>query len=167
MTRFILLIAVTFIALNVFPQAQTKAPHKIKKALTERYADAEIVKAKGDWEMKGKSKQNKFWKVLFKHDGELSSADFDSKGNWLHTKTKISEEELPEAVMKTIEEYYYMYKIVIAARFENLKTEGYEVFLDNGTDGFDIQFSKEGEVLSREITSKGYRPIDDDGNFKD
>jgi len=44
--------------------------------------------------------------------------------------------------MKTIEEYYYMYKIVIAARFENLKTEGYEVFLDNGNDGFDIQFFK-------------------------
>ncbi|RLD71494.1 MAG: hypothetical protein DRJ02_10405 [Bacteroidetes bacterium] len=167
MTRFTLLIVLVFFAANMYPQEKTKAPNKIKKTLTERYPDAEIVKSKGDWEMKGKSKQNKFWKVLFKHDGILSSADFDSKGNWLQTKTKISEEELPEAVMKTIEEYYYMYKIVIAARFENLKTEGYEVFLDNGNDGFDIQFSKEGEVLSREITSKGYRPIDDDGNFVD
>ena len=166
MFRIILLLTVTLMAVHVFPQSGTKAPKKIRKTLVEMYPDAEIVIAKGEWEMKGKSKQNKFWKVLFKHDGELSSASFDSKGNWLQTKTKIREEELPEAVMKTIEEYYYMYKIVIAARFENQKTEGYEVFLDNDNDGFDIQFSKDGEVLSREITSKGYRPIDDDGNFK-
>lgn len=165
MYRFILLAAVMIFATQAF--AQTKAPKKIRKVLLERYPDAEIVKVKEDWEMKGKSKQNKTYKVLFKHDGGLSSSEFDSKGNWIQTKTKISEDELPEAVKKNIEEYYYMYNIVIVARFENPENEGYEVFLDNGNDGFDIQFSKEGEVLSRTITSKGYRPIDDDGNFKD
>jgi predicted Zn-dependent protease len=164
MYRFILTAVVVFIAAQAF--SQSKPPKKIRKALLERYPDAEIVKSHEDWEMKGKSKQNKTWKILFKHDGGLSSSEFDSKGNWTQTKTKISEDELPEAVKKTIEEYYYMYNIVIVARFENLEAEGYEVFLDNGNDGFDIQFSEDGEVLSRIITSKGYRPIDDDGNFK-
>jgi hypothetical protein len=164
MYRFILTVTVIFFAFQVF--SQTKPPRKIQKALLEKYPDAETVKVKGDWEMKGKSKKNKTWKVLFKHDGQLSSSEFDSKGNWTQTKTKISEDELPEAVKKTIEEYYYMYNIVIVARFENLKEKGYEVFLDNDNDGFDIQFSEDGEVLSRIITSKGYRPIDDDGNFK-
>ncbi len=165
MYRFILLTVVMFLAFQAFPQS--KPPKKIRKVLLEKYPDAEIVKTKGDWEMKGKSKQNKTWLVLFKHGNGLSSSEFDSKGNWIQTKTKISEDELPEAVKKTIEDNYYMYNIVIVARFENARNERYEVFLDNGNDGFDIQFSKDGEILNRTITSKGYKPIDDDGNFTD
>ena len=163
MYRFILLAVVMLLSFRALPQSQP--PKKIKKVLLEKYPDAEIVNTKGEWEMKGKSKQHKTWNVLFKHDGKLSSSEFDSKANWIQTKTKISEDELPEAVMKSLEKNYYMYKIVIVARFENPKNEGYEVFLDGESDGFDIQFSEDGEILNRTITSKGYRPIDDDGNF--
>ncbi len=103
------------------------------------------------------------WKAFFKEDGVLRSAWYDPKANWIQTKTKINEDELPEAVLKSIEENYYRYKIVITARFVNPETEGYEVFLDNEQDGFNVQFSKEGDVLNRTIRSKGYKPIDDEG----
>jgi hypothetical protein len=38
------------------------------------------------------------------------------------------------------------------------------VFLDNETYGFAVQLSKEGEIIKRKLSSKGYRSIDDDGN---
>ena len=54
-------------------------------------------------------------------------------------------------------------KIVISAKFSNPETQGYEVFLDNGQEGFNVQFSEGGDVLSRTIRSKGYKPIDSKG----
>jgi len=106
MNRIILLIAVTFLALNVF--SQSKPPKKIRNTLNEMYENVEIIKTQDEWEGEGRSKRYKFWKIMFKSDGVLSSASFDNKGNWLETKTKISEDELPEPVLKSIEENYYM-----------------------------------------------------------
>ncbi len=162
MNRIILLIAVTFLALNVF--SQSKPPKKIRNILDEMYENVEIIKTQDEWEGEGRSKRYKFWKIMFKSDGVLSSASFDNKANWLETKTKISEDELPEPVLKSIEENYYMYKIVIVARFENPEDKGYEVFMTNEIDGFDVQFSKDGDIISRIIRSGGYKAIDDDGN---
>jgi hypothetical protein len=94
----------------------------------------------------------------------LHACWYDNKGNWIQTKTKIDEKALPEAVLKTIEEEYASYKIMITTRFENPDTSGFEVFLDNETYGFAVQLSKEGEIIKRKLSSKGYRSIDDDGN---
>jgi len=157
MKKIILSLVVLLIAGNVF--SQTRPTSKVKKAFFEKYENAEIVR----WESETERNRVTLWKAFFKDDGVLRSVWFDSKANWIQTKTKINEDELPEAVLKSIDDNYYQYKIVITARFENPETEGYEVFLDNGQDGFNVQFSKEGDVLNRTIRSKGYKPIDDEG----
>lgn len=158
MKRIILSLAVLLIIMNVSSQ-ERRPTGKLKKAFNNQYANAEII----NWEYETSKNKITLWKVFFKQDGILSSAWYDPKANWIQTKTKISKEELPATVLKSIEENYYRYNIVIAARFKNPETNGYEVFLDSDENGFDVQFSKEGDVLSRTIRSEGYTPIDDNG----
>ncbi|MCB2209191.1 MAG: PepSY-like domain-containing protein [Bacteroidetes bacterium] len=157
MKKIILSLAVLLIAGNVF--SQTRPTSKVKKALFEKYENAKIVR----WESETERNRVTIWKAFYTLDDVLRVACFDPKGNWIQTKTEIEKDALPEAVLKSIDENYYQYKIVITARFENPETEGYEVFLDNGQDGFNVQFSKEGDVLNRTIRSKGYKPIDNEG----
>jgi hypothetical protein len=158
MKRIILSLVVILITVNVSSQERWPTG-KVKKAFHNQYENAEIIK----WEYETSKNKVTLWKVLFKQNDVLSSAWYDNKANWIQTKTRISEDELPGAVLKSIEENYYRYKIVLTARFQNPETEGFEVFLDNKDVGFNVQFSKEGEILSRTIRSEGYAPVDDDG----
>jgi hypothetical protein len=157
MKRIVILFVFLFTVLSVFSQSRPTA--KVKKVFDQKYENAEIVR----WESETEKNRVTIWKAFFTQDEILSVAWFDPKANWIQTKTKINEDELPEAVLKSIDENYYRYKIVITARFINPETEGYEVFLDNGQEGFNVQFSNEGKVLNRTIRSKGYKPIDNEG----
>lgn len=139
--------------------AQTNPSGKIKKAFNKQYPEA----VNTNWTSQGE-RQSREWRAMYKQNNILHASWYDYKGNWIVTKTKIDEKELPEAVVKTIEDEYASYKIMITTRFENPETDGYEVFLDNGTYGFAVQLSKDGEIIKRKMSSKGYRPIDDDGN---
>ncbi len=161
MKKIILSLAALLIVVNVF--SQTRPTPKVKKAFSEKYENAEIVR----WESETEKNRVTIWKAFFTHDDVLSVAWFDPKGNWVQTKTEIDKGALPEAVLKSIEENYYRYKIVISAEFINPETQGYEVFMDNGQEGFDVQFSEQGDVLNRTIRSKGYKPIDSKGEEKE
>lgn len=159
MKRVVLSFVFFFIVFSIF--SQTRPSRKVKKAFSEKYENAEIIK----WISETERNRVTLWKVFFKQNDTLSVAWYDPKANWIQTKTEINKDELPTAVLKSINESYQQYKIVITARFVNPETEGYEVFLSSSElDGFDVQFSKEGEVLNRTIRSGGYQPIDSDGN---
>ena len=157
MKRFLLTALLFAVTLTLV--SQTRPPAKVKKAFAENYAEATDAR----WSSKGE--RLKEWRVLYKLDGILHSSWYDHKGNWLVTKSKIDKNDLPEPVLKGIDSDYYNYDIVITARFEDPENKGYEVWLDNGREGFNVQYSAEGKVLLRTITSAGYKPIDDDGNI--
>lgn len=158
MKRIIFLFIIVFISVNVF--SQSRPSNRVKKAFESKYPTGVIVR----WENETEKNRITLWKAFFTLDDVISSAWYDPKGNWIQSKTKINESELPEAVLHSIKESYYTYKIVIAARFSNPETEGYEVFLDNGQDGFDVQYLEDGELVSRTIRSAGYHKIDNEGN---
>lgn len=139
--------------------SQTRLPGKVRKAFEAQYPTATDAK----WT--GLGERLKEWRVLYHLDGVLHSTFYTNKGVWLLSKAKIDESELPEAVLKSIKADYFTYDIVITAKFEDPENKGYEVWLDNGREGFDVQYSKEGKVLLRTLTSVGYQPIDNDGNF--
>ena len=157
MKRIVLSFVFIFIVFSIF--SQTGPARKVKKAFNEKYENAEIIR----WESETERNRVTIWKAFFTLDEVLSVAWFDPKAHWIQTKTEINKETLPAAVLKSIEENYYRYKIVISAKFENPEKQGYEVFLDNTQEGFDVQFSEEGDVLNRTIRSKGYKPIDSKG----
>jgi len=139
--------------------SQNYIPGKVKKAFKTQYPKASDAK----WISKGD--RVKDWRVMYKLDDVLHTTWYDHKGNWEVTKSKINKSEVPEAVLKSIKADYFTYNIVITARFEKPGQKGYEVWLDNGREGFDVQYSSDGKVLLRTLTSDGYQPIDDDGNF--
>jgi hypothetical protein len=157
MKSLVLSIFILLITTSVY--SQSKPGKKVRNAFFEKYENAEIIR----WENETERNRVTLWKAFFHLDEVLSVAWYDPKGNWIQTKTEIDKNELPEAVLKSIEDYYYQYKIVISARFVNPEAEGYEVFLSSEMDGFDVQFSTEGEVLSRAIRSKAFKPIDSEG----
>lgn len=157
MKRMLISIVVLLITVNAF--AQSRPTKKVRNAFTEKYQTAEIIR----WENETERNRVTLWKAFFKQDDILSVAWYDPKAHWIQTKTEISKDELPEAVLKKIGDNYYQYKIVIAARFINPEEEGYEVFLSSEMDGFNVQFSKEGDVLNRTIRSDAYKPIDSEG----
>lgn len=160
MKRTVLSFVFLFIVFSVF--SQTRPTAKVKKAFEEKYENAEIVR----WESETEKNRVTIWKAFFTKDDVLSVAWFDPKSNWIQTKTEIDKAALPVAVLKSIKDNYYRYKIVISAQFINPETQGYEVFMDNGQEGFDVQFSEQGDVLNRTIRSKGYKPIDSKGEEK-
>lgn len=157
MKKVLSILILSVITISLF--SQTRLPGKVKKAFKAQYAEA----TDANWTSKGD--RIKEWRVMYHLDGVLHSTWYDHKGVWLITKVKIDKEELPEAVLKGIETDYYNYELVITARFEDPENKGYEVWLDNGREGFDVQYSKDGKVLLRTITSAGYQPIDDNGHF--
>jgi len=157
MKKLVSILIISFLAFSVF--SQTRPPSKVKKSFKTQQPQATDAK----WISKGD--RIKEWRVMYKLDGVLHTSWYDHKGNWEITKSKIDQSELPEAVVKSIEVDYYNYNIVITAKFESPENNGYEVWMDNGREGFDVQYSKEGKVLLRTLTSQGYKPIDDDGNF--
>lgn len=157
MKKLLMILLVFSISYSAF--TQTRLPGKVRKAFEAQYPTATDAKWTGIGE------RVKEWRVLYKLDDVLHSSFYTSKGVWELTKVKIDESELPEAVLKGIKADYFTYDIVITARFEDPENKGYEVWLDNGREGFDVQYSPEGKVLLRTLTSNGYQPIDDDGNF--
>jgi hypothetical protein len=157
MKNIVLTIVVFLITASAF--TQSKPSKKVRNAFYEKYENAEIIR----WENETERNRVTLWKGFFKQNDVLRVAWYDPKANWIQTKTEISKDELPEAVLKSIEDYYYQYKIVITAKFINPETEGYEVFLSSEMDGFDVQFSKEGDVLNRAIRSEAFKPIDSEG----
>jgi hypothetical protein len=157
MKKSLLLIGLLLFTIQIFSQA---VPSKIKKAFKNQFPEA----TDANWRYDGDYKLRE-WKVLYKSEDVLHSSWYDYKGNWIQTKTKIDKSKLPEAVLKSIEEDYASYKIVIVARFENPDIDGYEVFLNNeNIGGFDVQYTKAGKLYHRTMRSKGYKPLDDDGN---
>jgi len=156
MKKIALLFIVVLFTSNIFSQA---VPSKVKKAFKNQYPEA----IDANWNYDGDYKL-RVWKALYKSDKVIHSSWYDYKGNWIQTKTEIDISEIPEAVMKSIEEEYASYKIVISARFENPEMSGYEVFLNNEyKGGFNVQYTKEGKMVHRTMKSNGYKPIDDDG----
>lgn len=156
MKKTILLIGLILFTIQIFSQA---VPSKVKKAFKNQYPEAIDT----DWNYTGDYKL-RVWKALYKSEDTLHSSWYDYKGNWIQTKTEIDISEFPEAVLKSIEEEYASYKIVISARFENPEMSGYEVFLDNQyKGGFDVQYTKEGKMVHRTMRTDGYQPINDDG----
>jgi len=72
-------------------QGIEQAPKAVIDTFETMFSDATYV----EW-----SRHASVFKVGFYHDGHEKEAQFDSKGAWLRTKTKMSIYEVPTSVMK-------------------------------------------------------------------
>lgn len=75
----------------------SEVPANVQKSFNTKYIDAEAL----DW-----YKVDDGFEVSLDQDGEMISAVFSEEAKFLYTYTSVSEEDVPEAIMKGIHEKY-------------------------------------------------------------
>jgi len=121
----------------------TEVPHNIKTS----FLDIEPTASKIHWSI-----DEDIYRVKYQLKSKTTTSYFDIDGNWLETEYEINTKELPEAILKTLEEKLSEYSIV---DIELVKTKEhpvlYEVDLKKNNKFYDILFDKTGKILRKKI----------------
>jgi hypothetical protein len=148
---FLLTICVAFFAIYCV-QAQEKSkkvevPAAVKSAFDAKYPKAEKV----NW---GLEKQDEY-EAEFVLNGIESSANFDSKGQFMEFETEIKESELPQAVRATLAKDFAGFKIGDVAKSTNAKgIVNYEMEASKGKDKYEISFDANGKLLNKKVAEE-------------
>ncbi len=148
---FILTICVAFFAVYS-AQAQEKSkkievPAVVKSAFEVKYPKAEKV----SW---GLEKQGEY-EAEFVLNGIESSANFDSKGQFMEFETEIKESDLPQVIKSTLAKDYAGYKIGDVSKSTNVKgVVNYEMDALKGKDKFEISFDASGKLLNKKVAKE-------------
>lgn len=133
-------------------QAQKKSkrvevPAAVKSAFEAKYPKAEKV----SW---GMEKQGEY-EAEFVLNGIESSANFDSKGQFMEFETEIKESDLPQVVKSVLAKDFAGYKIGDVSKSTNAKgvTE-YEMEAAKSKDKFELSFDANGKILSRKAAEE-------------
>jgi hypothetical protein len=133
----ILTLVFAFISVSAFSQ---KNPSEIvKKEFTKKYATAQSVK----WDNEEKNE----WEAEFTMDGKKMSASFDNSGKWIESETAIAENELPAAVVSTLDKDFQGYKRGHIEILENAEIKGFELRLKKGETSIEVMIDNNGKVL--------------------
>ena len=133
----ILTLVFAFISVSAFSQ---KNPSEIvKKEFTKKYATAQSVK----WDNEEKNE----WEAEFTMEGKKMSASFDNSGKWIESETAIAENELPAAVVSTLDKDFQGYKRGHMEIFENAEIKGFELRLKKGETSIEVMIDNNGKVL--------------------
>lgn len=141
------LLIVFIILSTVVAQAQklkeSDVPKSIKDAFAKRFPNMKGV----EWSKESATE----FEAEFKQTGKEQSANFDQTGKWLVTETEIKKSELPQAILSSIAKEFLGFKIEEAEKAET--ADGgmfYEVELEKGELNYEVKFSANGNVLSKE-----------------
>jgi hypothetical protein len=131
-----------------------KVPAPVKQAFSKKFPAATDVK----YEME----KNDF-EITFKEKGIEKSANFDATGKWLETETEFKAIDLPKEVTASVAKNFSGYKISEIAKVETPdKGQIYEMDLKKGKDGYEVQFSSNGDVLKKVSLKKEKEAEDKD-----
>ena len=131
------------ISLGSFSQKITpdKIPTPVKQAFTKMFPTATGMKY---------LMEKKDYEVNFTDKGFEMSANFDAMGKWLETETEIKPEDLPEKVTASVAKNFAGYRIAEVGKVEKPGTGVvYEMDLKKDKEGFEVQFSPNGDVLKK------------------
>ena len=118
MKRIVLAIILTCFTLSITAQ---QAPFKVRKAFRQMYPENEGA----SWSYIGE--RAKEWTVRFHSGSDSLVTTFDAKANWLNTMTFIPIEDLPQAVVETVNSEYQGSSILLAVKYEAPGFDGYGV----------------------------------------
>jgi len=118
-----------------------KVPVPVKEAFAKKFPAATDVK----YEM-----EKKDYEVTFKDKGVGMSANFNSKGEWLETKTIMIESDLPKEVLTSVATNFVGYSITEITKVEGPNNVlNYEMKLKKDKEGYEVKFSSKGDVLKK------------------
>ena len=80
-------------------------------------------------------------------EGKKMSASFDNSGKWIESETAIAENELPAAVVSTLDKDFQSYKRGHMEIFENAEIKVFELRLKKGETSIEVMIDNNGKVL--------------------
>ena len=144
--------AVSFISVTALTQNATEVPSKVKTAFDQKFKGTQKEK----W---GKENANE-WEAEFTMNNKEYSANFSAEGTWLETEYKISEKEIPVAVIKTLSKEFPGYKLLESEVSETGKGKVFEFEVQTGKTKMEISVNTDGTLIKKE-------PVKEKGEEKD
>lgn len=114
-------------------------PAEVKNTLQKSYAVTDA-----DWDNEDGS-----FEANFELKGKEMSVLIDAKGNILEAETEIAKNDLPAAVLTSLESNYKDFKIEETARIEANGEVTYEVEVEKKEQTFDLLFDARGKLLKK------------------
>ena len=148
MRNFLLLSLFLLIIPTVF--SQTRPQKKIRKTFEQHAPQAIQVKWTGEGE------RIKTWTANYIVGVDSMQTKYDSKANWLYTLKFISLDQLPQNIKVAISDNYQRSKLIKSAEMQGPDFDGYGVAFIYLEERWAVAITKDGFVVSRQITFKAF-----------
>lgn len=119
---------------------EENVPAAVVQKLRSMYPDV----TKTNW-----TKEKGRYLAAFTTTGHSTTAEYDSKGNWIESEMEITKAELPEAVNNTLNSKYAGYKTFFLVKTSSPKQTFYEISL-KGAGDMDVLIDEQGNVLEED-----------------
>ena len=139
----VMLSACLLISLMGYSQEITaeKVPAAVKEAFAKKFPAVTDVK----YQM-----EKTDYKIAFKDKEVGMSANFNSKGEWLETKTIMIESDLPKDVLTSAATNFVGYSITEITKIDGpADVLNYEMILKKDKEGYVVKFSPKGDILKK------------------
>jgi len=94
---------------------------------------------------------NAVYEVDFFNERKKQSASFDTSGAWRQTETEIMLNQLPRVVNAAFNKQFGGFTVQETTEVETAdKGTLYELIINKGTEGYEVQFSAKGELLKKD-----------------
>ena len=94
---------------------------------------------------------NAVYEVNFYNDRKRLIASFDTSGAWRETETEINFNQLPKIVSAAFNKQFGGFTIQETTEVETAdKGTMYEMIINKGSEGYEVQFSAKGDLLKKE-----------------
>jgi flagellar motor switch/type III secretory pathway protein FliN len=137
----VLIVIIAMASFTACKQTEKNVPLEVRTTFSEKFPEAAKVK----WDKENATE----WEAEFNLNGVEYSANFDESGTWLETEYKISSEELPEAVIATLDIEFGDYSVDLAEVSETQMGKVFELTLKNGKEEMEISTDMDGKVLQK------------------
>ena len=103
------------------------------------------------WSMEGKD----IYEVVFFNGNKKQSATYKEDGTWMETETEIKFAQLPRAVTVAFYKQFEGFSIQETTEVETAdKGTLYELVVNKGKTGYEVQFSAKGELIKKEAAKE-------------
>ncbi|TSA32250.1 MAG: hypothetical protein D4R64_16490 [Porphyromonadaceae bacterium] len=142
----LIIISMVLAAFSISAYGQVKVPDVAKAAFSKKFPNAQSVK----WseEKEGKA-EVAVYEAEFKLNGKVSSANFNSKGEWQETELTVVKADLPAVVLKTVESQFAGYKLGEMASVETPAGKSFEILMSKGKDKIEVIIDPQGKVIKK------------------
>lgn len=126
-----------------FAQSNATPPHRVQAKFNAKYPE---IAEKARW------KQNEQgFQATFQQKNREVVSDFGPDGQWLQSRTRLREDDLPPPTRMYINDTYPKgYEFVNGYRIENAKGSRYEIDLRSEQQDYRLNFDKQGGLVGQE-----------------